>query len=1094
MHMKAKTKRFIALMLSLSLIMTCFSVTVVAESTEEQPNENEAQNAVTVIMDEPSSEYSEAEDDIPEPENVPKEAEGIPVDTDEVPEDNEQADATPLLEETDLPAEEAEESESPEIPEDEPLPPVEEEPETVKDPIRAGLDENGYVYMESSRHVDVFTSEALKSDSRFYATDSHAIWLVTSCSDNNIIRVYFLDADGNTVNGYTSAHDMISKPISEDRISEMTENMTCAKVSTPVGMKYLFLVSNTMPQVEAEADNVAEAADPEVENTPIPEDVIPETVPAKEAPIEEVPTEIQVEETPVEELPVETDPAEEIVAESPSEEITAEEISVEVISEAESMPDAALLEENNAEEMPSEVVPNETPLEEVPDVEMSEEELPVEAILPEDTAVEEPTAEEEPEEIPLEEEPADDIPEDETPVEVIPTEDTTVEEIPVEAVPDEMPSEEDPVEEIPVDESPIDVVEPEDTTAEEMPEEEIPEEVIPEETVPAHQTGDYVSVTTSTRVFTRIDPNAVNQAFTNYLDGCFIKDAIVQIEAIEQDANGNDWYKVTYLYGNTLRDGSIKWTESNSVYVLASETADTEETACTVTDYAFTKEQLQQKNKRKLMSFSATGMNGFSLKSINVSLGSFEAFQKNLRGSSGRDSEYPQLAKSTAHGTVYATPHYLEGYTVFCLEHPLNGPGEGSGSSQAPTGPYVLVDMDTFVNDPSGGGVNGVQYKESTMHAIAWVLRHTYPFMALDRSDEHNLQWSRVAGQFAIREVIKQLEGAKYVRDYWDLSNFYNYSDGAPAVYLTYAKWLAENGIKRAGITGKVTTSNLSVTASGTSFIGSVTLTTDADLIRIPKSVGTLTGNSGGADSNYYYAKSGDTVKLTSTNKKFSLSMESVSSDSEEANFLVGIPSVTIQKVLVPTYGKPYPLQSANVTFELKLGEIQVTKKSSDGILLKNTVFELLNSSGTVIRTATTNANGTALFDSLEPGSYKVREKTAPQGYSISTTSTQNVSVVAGSTTPVTFTNNRISGKIRIVKTDKITSKPLSGATFTVTRISGPESDNASNIGKVVATITTNASGIAETGTLPWGEYKVVETGVPDGYLDPGYSVNVWIK
>ena len=192
--------------------------------------------------------------------------------------------------------------------------------------------------------------------------------------------------------------------------------------------------------------------------------------------------------------------------------------------------------------------------------------------------------------------------------------------------------------------------------------------------------------------------------------------------------------------------------------------------------------------------------------------------------------------------------------------------------------------------------------------------------------------------------------------------------------------------------------------------------------------------------------------------------------------------------------GKPYPLQSANVTFELKLGEIQVTKKSSDGILLKNTVFELLNSSGTVIRTATTNANGTALFDSLEPGSYKVREKTAPQGYSISATSTQNVSVVAGSTTPVTFTNNRISGKIRIVKTDKITSKPLSGATFTVTRISGPESDNASNIGKVVATITTNASGIAETGTLPWGEYKVVETGVPDGYLDPGYSVNVWIK
>jgi uncharacterized surface anchored protein len=46
----------------------------------------------------------------------------------------------------------------------------------------------------------------------------------------------------------------------------------------------------------------------------------------------------------------------------------------------------------------------------------------------------------------------------------------------------------------------------------------------------------------------------------------------------------------------------------------------------------------------------------------------------------------------------------------------------------------------------------------------------------------------------------------------------------------------------------------------------------------------------------------------------------------------------------------------------------------------------------------------------------------------------------------------------------------------------------------VVATITTNAQGIAETGLLPWGEYKIVETVVPDDYLDAGYTVNVWIK
>ena len=82
-------------------------------------------------------------------------------------------------------------------------------------------------------------------------------------------------------------------------------------------------------------------------------------------------------------------------------------------------------------------------------------------------------------------------------------------------------------------------------------------------------------------------------------------------------------------------------------------------------------------------------------------------------------------------------------------------------------------------------------------------------------------------------------------------------------------------------------------------------------------------------------------------------------------------------------------------------------------------------------------------------------------------------------TTNVAFVNDRVMGRIRIVKTDKLTGKPLSGAVFSITRLSGPVSDNASDVGKVVATVTTNAQGIAETGLLPWGEYKVVETGVP---------------
>ena len=667
-----------------------------------------------------------------------------------------------------------------------------------------------------------------------------------------------------------------------------------------------------------------------------------------------------------------------------------------------------------------------------------------------------------------------------------------------EPVESEMPDETKPVDEpleISADEP---IAEPEQEEIPEVlpvetdePQEETPE--TPEE--PAHDAaGSYVNVTTKTRVFASMDSEAVKTYYSGEYLGNFVKDATVQILSVDFDETGSVWYQVRFLYGDDFADGRLKWTDYATAWILPDETFESSNDSCTVTDFAYTVEFLNMNRSRgrKLLK-AATPMNGFTLKNINGAVGGFYAWQNGLYGSSGKDSDYPQLAKSAAHGTIYATPHYLEGFTVFCLEHNLSGPGEGSGSNQSAKGPYVLVDMDTFVTNPSYGGTTGVRYKASTMHALGWVLRHTYPFMALNRSDSNNEVWSRAAGQFAMREVIKQLEGAQYVRSYWDMDNFYSFSGGAPAVYLEYARWLAANGIARASITGNITASNQSLSVSGSNYIGTVKLTTDADLIRIPKSVGTLTGNSGGSDSSYYYVRSGDTIQVTSSKNKFAISMESLSSADEEANFLVGVPSVSIQKILVPVYGAPNVLKSGSVTFELSYGEISVTKKSSDGILLKGTVFELLNSAGSVIATATTNAQGVATFSSLQPGTYTVREKTASQGYKIASAS-QNVSVVAGMTAKATFTNDRISGRIRIIKKDSVTEKPLPGAVFTVTRLSGPESDNASDIGKVVATITTNAQGIAETGLLPWGEYKIVEAGVPDGYLDSGYTTTVWIK
>ncbi len=607
---------------------------------------------------------------------------------------------------------------------------------------------------------------------------------------------------------------------------------------------------------------------------------------------------------------------------------------------------------------------------------------------------------------------------------------------------------------------------------------EQPTPTVEEAAQPFAQVGDFIAVSPQTRVFMGMDDG-------EQCVGVFVRDASVQIEAVEQDSLERHWYKVRYLYGDDFADGTLKWTEYDSVYVLAAETAISTEQECTLTDYAFETVPASSGRLR-----SASAMNGFSLKSINAPVPSLYVGQSGVYGSSGKDSDYLQIAKSADHGTIYATPHYLDGYTVYCLEHTLSGPGENiSGGGQQPKGPYLIVDIDSYRNNP---GYSSIIYHDSTLHAIAWILRHSYPFMVLDRSDSDNEVWSRVAGQFAIRQVIRELEGAQYVRPYWNMDNFYRASGQAPAVYLEYARWLASNGIARGNITGNINVSGKSTTASGSSYVGTVTLTTDADQMRVSRAVGNLTGNTAGADSAYYYLNSGDTISVSSTRNNFTIVVESVSTADEEANFLVGVPSVEIQKVLIPQYGAPTKMQAVSIQFEIPFGAINVTKKASaSGAALAGATFELLSSGGAVIQTQTTGANGIASFVNLQPGSYTVREAGAPSGYLIATTNMQGVTVTAGNTSHVLFANDSMTAKIKIMKKDQLTGEALAGAEFTITRLSAPSGSNGAGIGSVVAVLTTDADGSAETGWLEWGRYRVTETKVPPHFVDNHFSTEI---
>ncbi len=584
---------------------------------------------------------------------------------------------------------------------------------------------------------------------------------------------------------------------------------------------------------------------------------------------------------------------------------------------------------------------------------------------------------------------------------------------------------------------------------------------------------DYLLVTEETVVYSDVDCSIDDEYLGDLAMGYFIRDSVVQVRDVIMDENNRVWYQVNYLYGDDRADGRMKWTDITSVFVLASQTEVTDETELTITDFAFkTKPQMR-------MMVRSTPMNGFRLKELNDPMGDFYAGQSNLHGSSGRDVEYTQIATLPGRGNIYATPHYLEGYTVYCLEHLLPGPGENiSGGRKEPTGPYLMVDMQEYINTP---GYSGVMYSESTMHAIAWVLRHTYPFMVLDRTDPSNETWSRVAGQFAIREVIKELEGPQYLRDYWLMDEFYASSNNAPAVYLEYARWLAANGIARARITGEILIADQHVTIVNGKTVGTVTLSTDADLIRIPLAAGEVSGNTAGNDDQYYYLHSGDTVQISSELRQFSVTVESISSPDEEACFLVGVPDAPIQKVLVPQKGTPYKLGDNILDFEVVYGSLQAMKKDSvTDLPLAGATFDLLQD-GVIIQSKTTGADGIVVFYDLLPGTYSVQESKAPDGYVLNTASVEQISVEVGEIAEVEFFNRPIRSKVQIVKTDTLTNEAVSGAEFTIQDAEG----------NVVAVMITDANGQAVSDWLPYGVYTVTETKVPAGYKESGFVTEI---
>ena len=187
--------------------------------------------------------------------------------------------------------------------------------------------------------------------------------------------------------------------------------------------------------------------------------------------------------------------------------------------------------------------------------------------------------------------------------------------------------------------------------------------------------------------------------------------------------------------------------------------------------------------------------------------------------------------------------------------------------------------------------------------------------------------------------------------------------------------------------------------------------------------------------------------------------------------------TITITKTDKET-GKP--IVGADAVFELRAKEDIIT---ADGTVRY--------AKGQLVETLTTK-NGVVTSGLLYLGSYTITEITAPEGYLLDDTP-HTVTLTYGGqdaalvTEGITIENAPQMGRIVITKVDAETGKPiiLSPATFEIYAaedIVTPDGTIRYTKGQLVDTLVTE-NGVATSKLLYLGEYVVIETIAPEGYI-----------
>ncbi|MCL2447243.1 MAG: SpaA isopeptide-forming pilin-related protein [Oscillospiraceae bacterium] len=182
-----------------------------------------------------------------------------------------------------------------------------------------------------------------------------------------------------------------------------------------------------------------------------------------------------------------------------------------------------------------------------------------------------------------------------------------------------------------------------------------------------------------------------------------------------------------------------------------------------------------------------------------------------------------------------------------------------------------------------------------------------------------------------------------------------------------------------------------------------------------------------------------------------------------------------IQSIVTIGVGVPDNIQ-AFARVNASTGSLRIEKTVQGGGSAAGFEFEVRNSAGDLIGTFTSGANGQVTIPNLPADTYTVREINIPAGYEVVGENPLTITVSPNQTAVARFTNRRMEGQIRI---EKYNANPAMGTSS----LAGAVFEIRTAAGELVETITTDAQGIATSGSLPWGDYVVVEITAPAGFV-----------